>query len=318
MITKKGRGRPKAKPKIIPTEKDESIETDESFSFAEVHEIPDIDSRLSQFIAEKGFDDCEKKGSLYKFDHPVSGVKKSFICSYHSDLPDHEEVGLKFGSGRYVLMVSFPGYIDHKTNKAPMASFTFKIHKRFDKLSFEHNNPGQETMQGGTVQPGNNDAMAYMKEMMSMIMPLMTTMMMSQNKQVPMSSQMNGMYDLMGGMMKKSFSDQQNLISELGKKQLELDFGEDEDDMGTAEKVISFIAPHIDSIIDKFSGRQTIAKKTEQIATANMVRMLPEYGNLLKSKNDLNKVMSYLNQKGDKETIGRMVKALGLKASLKK
>ena len=288
------------------------INQDDSFKFAEVHEIPDIDSRLAQFIADKGFEECEKKASLYKFDHPTSGVKKAFICSYHSDLPDHEEVGLKFGSGRYVLMVSFPGYEDSKTNKPPMASFSFKIHKRFDQLSIEHNNPGA-VLSGNNVENGMTNAMSNMKEIMSMFMPMIVTMMTNQSKPPAISDQMTGMYDLMGGMMKKSFSDQQTLISELGKKQLELDIDEDGDDMGTAEKIITFIAPHIDTIIEKFSGRQTIAKKTEQMATANMVRMLPEYNTLLKSKSDLGKVISYLNQKGDKETIARMTKALGLK-----
>ena len=278
------------------------------FELLKAHEMPlDFNSALNQLIADKGYEEGERLAYLYKFDHPVTGKKKSFIEQFTDDIPDLNDIGTTFGSGRFVMMVTFCDHIDDKTGRPAMASYTFRIHKRYDQIASKHLQ--ESSLQQNSLMMGDNmgTTVTVLKEIMSLFLPLIA----QSQKPIEQNKDMTNVYSNFNHLMRKNMNDNYEAMAEMQKRH----FLENEEEGEGVEQstIIQMIEPWIEKILPMFDGRQTAAKKVQQRATIGMIKALPEYKQLMRNTADLKNLTSYLNQNGDGDAVKRVLSQLGIK-----
>lgn len=89
-----------------------------------------FDSELSDFIA--GGDTAEYSALLYRYNEADGdGKRRVQIWKYYNEIPDSHQLGLIFGGGRYLLVVSGQSRKGDRVFK----SFNLRLGKNYDELS---------------------------------------------------------------------------------------------------------------------------------------------------------------------------------------
>lgn len=282
---------------------------------SELEELNSFDQQLQEWI------DIESAGVspkvyLYRFDNFNSGNEKSLVYKYEGmDIPDAHDVGLQFGSGRYLILATIPA---KKGEKSKVKGFRFKINTSYDnmRLSGGGNTPNLNplpifnTMQGNNSKGGGlNEGITVIKEVMALFMPLISLSLQksSNTPQLPdLSGFMMKQYSTMSEVMKQNLIETSKTVAEAQRYRLENLNSEDnteESEEGESGSMIEKFLPLIEQFLPLITGNNPAATAT--IAT---VKKLPDFKRIAQNKVELNKLISYLDQKEGKEVTDNLLK----------
>jgi hypothetical protein len=283
----------------------------------------DIFDRLNEWIAETNADNSEIKTILYKYDHPTTGNAKCQVCQWVNEIPEAHQVGLMFGSGRYLIWVNIKALKKYK-------AYNFRIHQYYDELRRQQSAAGQVPGGGYGNSPiilntppaaqGNGGqsldaAFSMIERLMSIMLPLIAS---KQAQQVDPLAMMTGVYSGVNKIMQRNMIETQQLMTEMQRARLTGPENEDNDydDMeGTTmpeEKPVTLfeqIAPLIQQFLPVLIGTGPKAA-----AMANTVQSLPQFKQVLSRPDELKKIVAHLEKTQGKEKTAKLLKRLNVAA----
>ena len=105
------------------------------------------------------------KCTLYKYSDFNRGKDKAQCGSWVNCIPEREEIGKTFGSGRYYLIVTIPSGTQQKRI---IRNYVFKLHEHYDKIKKANDEKNLVTIGNNGVQVAQ-DPMQTMGSMMIMV-----------------------------------------------------------------------------------------------------------------------------------------------------
>jgi len=274
---------------------------------------PTITQKIDEFIAKQKLQDESITFYLYKYDDPRNGETKSLINKYQDcDAPDEHEIGMDFGSGRYLLMMSVPRQSNGQTL---MRAYKFRVHHRYDSMMKSRELPIPAAQPVAPVQniqqaPSFTDLLAIIERMFSMMGPLINR---PQNENV--MDIMNQNYTAMGAMMKKSLMEQFSFMSELSKNFLpggenmnQVSYNENDEVEETGSSIIEQFAPLLTQFLPMILGNGPQAQLAQ-----NVVKHSPQFQKVVSDKAELNRIIQYLDDIQGPEKTDQVLQALRVK-----
>jgi len=269
--------------------------------------------KLHGWVAREQYDLTSAQCHLYRFDHPTSGEDKALCAKWSNQIPDPHDVGLIYGSGRYLLLVTLP-----KTDKGirPIKGYRFRLHPRYDDLAERAKAAGTVPNLGGVTggsvtgfQPPATapgpvaDPLKYMAEVIKLISPLITV----RPQAADPSAMISETYKTMSGIMRQNLLDTQEMIGEVQRRRLtesgvaDFDEGEDEEEPGIVEQ----IAPLLEKYVPMLLGRGVASA-----AVRETVKGLPVFKKLVRDNRELSRVIAFLDKSQGNDKTDAVLKAL--------
>lgn len=275
---------------------------DERFTDRDIPE-PGYRSRLNQFLTLAQHNASRATFYLYRI---VRG-KKAQLSKYFSenDIPDEHEVGLKWGSGDYDLVMTAPPL---RTNgKSIISSYLFTLDSYYDELRMEmqNRNPAYR-MQQFQPQDSNRsmvEAITLLQTLISTLAPLFRPTETAPDIQKLFSSN----YDVLSKVMRQSMENSVDLMTDYQRKVLMLK--EKRDDDGVDEEgIIEKLIPYIKDWLPMLIGGGAPARQVGEIA-----RKTAMFKEISKNKKIVNKLIEYLDKEKGETATDSVLSSLGLK-----
>jgi len=256
-----------------------------------------FDRRAADWLAQENYERLTAKVSLYKFDHPTTGEAKALVDTWENEIPEQHEVGLAHGSGRYLLLVTFP---QGEKQTRGIRGWRFRLHANYDALRAEHlraqaainpQAPGLVYGARGPMGP-QSDPLTQGLDAVAKLVGVLAPLLVAQKGggSAPDMQGMLAMYKGMGDIMKASarenvefFADMQRQVLGLPAPQPE---GEDVKEEGVLEKLMPLLAEWVPVMLGQGPKAQ---------ATAATVRALPLFKQVVKSKGEVARIVQYLD-----------------------
>jgi len=280
-------GRPKKA--IVPAVEPQEIEENQEFSeVGDTRDFAAYDITLRDYLSTAG-NVKDYTATLYKYDNQIKG--KQFVCDVkHNEMISMHDVGVSFGSGEYRYLVSFPP----ETHLPPKA-FRFNIHKVYDKYG------GSATAETQRPQVSSfNESLAMLKAFAEIIKGMMPPP--PPPPKDPFEI-MTGAYQATQHILKRNLEETSQIMKEAAEARAQINNNNDDDDDekgGSQEKIgmLQLFMPMIEKYIPLLLGKGSAAE-----ATAETIKALPQFQDLIKNKSDLQAVVKAVESKiGKKET----------------
>jgi len=258
-----------------------------------------FDRRAAEWLAQENYEQQTAKVYLYKFDDPKTGNAKALVDSWENEIPEQHEIGLQHGSGRYLLMITIPG---GEKQKRGIRGWRFRLHPHYDELRAAYmreqamiapQGPYPFPARGGNGQQADplSAGLDAVGKLVGVLAPLLTARQ-QDNGGGNMAGLMMQMYKGMGDVMKASARENVEFYGDLQRQIAGLpapsEEGEDMEEKGMLERVIPLLAEYVPVMLGKGPGAK---------ATAATVRQLPMFKQVVKSKAELTRIVSYMDQK---------------------
>ena len=285
----------------------DGAETEPVSSFDDLPDGGVVDrDQLENWLAEANPENLDTTVTLYRKD-PVRG-DKHVVQQWTNYLPSINDVGMQFGSGRYILYVSFP---QGKDQLRGVKTVTWNIDKNYDRLRVEagivDHAPGvPPIIRVNSPTPGGSsigEMLTLIQAIVNMIAPLVKG---GGNQASVQPEMIAASYKLMGAAMRESFVEQARAMNQLllesrtGQVQ---DVGEYDDRPTWLEQ----ITPLLEQIIPAILGRG--AKSDLAVAS---VKALPQYQQLVNDQKKLTRLVSEAKKRFPKEQVDEVMKKLGI------
>lgn len=260
-----------------------------------------IEEKLKEWVSRENTEAQIVRTYLYKYENPVTGDHKVLCDRIDGDIPDPHSVGVQFGSGRYIMIVTIPG---SESVKARARGLRFRLHARYDDLRkrFDSGAASAPAIMGGVAAPasgGLRDGIELVKTVVDMIVPLLAT---KQAAAPDMSRVLEGQYDMMQSVLKKSLSNSQELIGEIQRAKFENGGGVE---LESEPDFLSKIMPLVEKFLPVLMGGGAGAN-----ATAAAIRALPEFGKITRDTHELRRVVEWLDRSQGKAKTDAVLNAL--------
>lgn len=266
-----------------------------------------FDVRLKEWLDVHNRERITPQVYLYKFDNPKSGNEKALISKFEEDIPDAHSVGLQYGSGRYLVLVTTPAT---KTQKQIVRGYRFRVHEHYDKIRSNDNvRQGSDTPLPlyntlPVVQTSNpmSEGLGMIKEVLGLVLPIIAA---SRSNQPDMGSFMAKQYSQMGDIMKHNLIESGKLMADAMRTKLsdnsllvnEVD--EPEENSSIIEQVLPYIKEFIPALIGNGPA---------STATAKMVQTLPQFKQVVNNRNEVKRLISYLDESQGSEITDKVLK----------
>ena len=277
------------------------------FDFIEPEEIPrNIDNSLKDFLSRNKLLEREYKVSLYKYEHPKMGQKKALQFQYFDETPTEHDVGLTYGSGRYLIIVG----LNDESGKYRTASCKFNIAEHYDQLKAEREKAGIPTVQTTGIYHGHGGGGAAsisaglntVKEVIAMIVPLLNQKQQSNNNPIEFLGES---YQSINRVLMQSMMDNTQMVNDALRKQLDLtETFEGEDETTGIMGVINTLSPILEKMIPYILGGG------KDIAA---IKNNPLYGTVIKDKKTLKALADYIEKNHGKDSLNKVLAALKIK-----
>jgi len=285
----------------------EVVEGEESKSM-----MDDIDSWLSTLPE----DNEGLLAVLYKYKNPNT-TKYKYAYQWQDEIPDAHDIGLRFGSGRYNLMLK----IQDEKGKKRKRSYKFEIDSFYDEirrkkrlspdtpLGSDENESDTLVYNGQPPQPQNGleASMQVFERVVGMLVPLIGMDRKNNSNNFNPGEFMMKTYDGVGKVLQKNLSSQADMVNAIAKSQI---IGEEEevDEEGTGNEILDMIKPFMENfipVLKKDGVNSRMAAKT--------IKSLPQYKELIGNKKALNEVINYLVEKEGKEGANKILTNLKIR-----
>jgi len=295
---------------------EDGLNTVEEFSGEELTFEPTFTQRIYDFLEKQKIDESTPTFYLYKYDDPKSGELKAFIQKYKDvEPPDEHDIGMSFGSGRYIMVMSIPRIGNRKTQ---MRAYRFRVHTRYDEM--QQPEAGLQQPPAGNYphylpapqQQNNsfNDAMMLMERVFSMLAPVL-----NRPRDENVTDILSQSYGAINDVMKRSMVDQFRTISDLskqliagGKENMQIPFNDTETEPEEQTSIIEKFLPLIMDWLPKLigGGPQAAIVKTA-------VQASPQFQQVIQDKQELHKIITYLDQARGPDETDKILAALNIK-----
>lgn len=290
-------------------EKNESQETEGQFfeSNQDVNQdLPkNLDEDLQTFI--DSFNSCGDLSftcTLYKFEHPKHGSRKEFCGQFEDETPSLEEIGNRYGGGRYSLYVVI--YMDDERRNKKVKSYKFRISDYFNKSG--------DRIQAPQQQNNISDTLEVFKSLVAVISPLI-----SKNDNSFASNQ-----TLINTVLRDSAKNQLEMMKEFRQeiKQIKDDsdfnnvdegdsYDEPEEDKNEMTGILSIVEPLLEKYLPLLLGNGPSSK-----IAIETVKNLPAFKTVTENSDELSALVEYIAGKEGKEAAKKLIKNLKIKTSL--
>lgn len=264
---------------------------------------PSYLARINTFIAMAKADVSEATCYLYKYDNYTSGEAKSTIHKYEGgDIPDQDEVGKVWGSGRYLLVLGIPA---SGGRKALMRAYKFRINPVYDLQR-----TGSQVQQIVPHDSGKNsmaEAFTMLQGLLAMLIPLFQR----PSESPDMNKILMGNFDMFGGLMKKQMMENIELMNDYQRK-LQLvregtDMRNDDEGEEQAATIIDQIKPLLAEWLPKLIGGGREAKVVSKIVKGSQM-----FKEIAKNQNMVRSLISYLDKEKGREEADKILSTLGM------
>jgi hypothetical protein len=306
-----------------PITDDDDFEGELAAEDLETMGVTAFDDKLREFLAIHNTEELSPSVYLYKFDHPTTGESKSLVCKYENEIPDAHTVGLSHGSGRYLILVNTP---KTKTQKQIVRGYRFRIHPHYDSLRMNtaSNGPPFYTQprssahvytlppgaERGEARGGASEGLAMVKEVISILAPLMMSKKDDGGGMLNMGKFMAEQYSSMGEVMKHNLIESSKMVADAQRARLngpsvdgDFDDAGDDGDEGGAGGIIQQILPFLQSVLPQLLGQGPVAS-----ATAASIKALPQFGQVVNNPAEVRQLVAYLDRVKGKEATDKVLK----------
>ena len=285
-------------------------EPEKQYEFKELN--PDeislgYDNDIKDWLMRNKLLDNEHHVSVYKYLNPHTGDRKELVNQYTDYLPSEHEIGISYGSGRYIVLLNIT---DNKGERR-IASAKFRLHASYDDMRYK----GQVGQLTGSIFGGNGGRMAggsmnESLELIGKIMALLLPAIKPTDSPVNYSEMMMENYKVFNSMLKRSMLDSMQLATDLTRERLNLaETVESEGEATGIGGVLQTIAPMIEQIIPMITCRSNAKSK----ATIQAVKQLPQYKQIVQSKKAMNELIDFIDKKHGKEIADKIITKFGVK-----
>lgn len=263
------------------------------------------DEKLREWAARSNPENLTIKTYVYKYDNAFSGDHKMLCDRIDDDIPDPHQIGLAYGSGRYMMIVDIPrGAAQKKDVKA----LRFRLHSRYDDLKKQNtgvNLVSPVAVAAPVVNNSMSEGIAMFRAVVEVLRPLLEVRQVAASSGPDVGKILEGQYDMVQSMMKKSLMSGQELIDQVHRAKLEnapADPADDEPDFLT--KAMPLIQQFLPLVLNGGGAGA---------ATAAAIRAVPEVRAVIGDRAALSRVVSWLDRSQGKEKSDRILAALKVK-----
>lgn len=296
-----------------PEEEVELVENFEEVSGKKVELSLSYLDRVQEFISRNELTDSETVFYLYKFDNATAGNSKAFIAKYTEiEPPDEDQIGKKFGSGRYLVVMAVP-----KSEKSPaghIKAFSIRIHQFYDTL----NAPAAQQTPTIIQQPSNglSDTISVISQLMAAFTPFFTMMQQNQQNQQHNSPDVSSLlfktFENTQDVLKKSMLENVKVAADLQRKLIQVENGgtdmnsevEEEEEPGLLETLKPLMMEYLPKLLD--NNAQSKALQT-------VVKNTPQFKKIISNKREFKTLVAYLDKEKGPETTNKILANLKLK-----
>jgi hypothetical protein len=305
-------------PPVAPVPPDDSdfFEDDvEEFTAENLPFRPSYLTKFNQFLEKEDMEDSLPTYYLYKFDNYYSGKKNSLVDRFEDQSPpDEHDIGMKHGSGRYMLFCTVPNcrQFPNGTTRA----YRFRVNPIYDDrrniASKENNQHNQQFFQGPypfhAPQPagaGNNlaDTIGLMKEVVSMITPLLSQ---KKDESSSMREIVTESYSVVGEIMRTSMMEQMKIMQQMTKQQLKLPDLTKETEPEPPGIIEKFL-PVISEWLPKLMGSGPSAAMA-----GSLVKSIPQFRDIIDDSQQLNSIVQWMCEAHGIESTAQILTNLGI------
>ncbi len=277
---------------------------------------PSYTDKVQEFILKSNLE-VGPKFYLYKYDNNQSGESKSLIAKFQDgDPPDEDDIGRRFGSGRYLTVMSIPKI---GKQKGAIRAYRFKIHAQYDQVSsqtpagypYPAQQPYFQDMPSRKTESGVSETIAVIERLMGAFLPLM------QRQENPdMQSLLFNTYDNMGNVMKKQQIENMKLMSEISRNALALP-PEGGEELPTEEPEVPNVLMQLLPMISEWLPK-ILAGGPKAQAISSVVQQTPQFAEIIRDKRKLKSLVTYLEKTEGKEKTDLLLQKLKIKPATKK
>lgn len=276
---------------------------------------PTYRDRLQEFLDRAELQCGDAVFSLYKYDSPVSTSCALINKYFDQEPPDEHEVGLKYGSGKYLMIMSLPPIGKQKTKTH--RQYKFRISQEYDQMRQGAGGAGGDPRQQVYMYPPpqqNNmvEAMTVLQSLIVSLIPLIRP-----SESPDMNKIMQANMSLVNDVMKKQMmstvemmNDYQRRISnvkQIGDESMKQGNEETEPDNSVMD-VITQIAPLIAEWLPKLAHGGYQSK-----LVGNIVKETALFQEIKKSKKMIVGLIRHLDETRGAEETNKVLNALGMK-----
>lgn len=289
-----------------------NITKTESLTSQEEQEIiqNDIDDSVKDWLALNNLEGSEIKCTLYKYVNSDQGTERSQIAEYRNAVPSAHEIGIRFGSGKYIMILVVP-----KQGKRPrqITTRTIRLHANYDNLMMDERKKSMpEAMQGINpyiIQqqlPPQQDTMkatlSIMREVFAMLTPLLASRNNTGNgggvKEIIQE------YAALKDILKINAQDNINFYSEMQRKAIEMSPETIETEKPS---IIEQLIPLLNNLVPAL-----LKNDKKAIATVNTVKMMPQFKDVVNNTGDIKKLVDHLDKSYGKVKVNGLLKKFNI------
>lgn len=253
---------------------------------------------VEDWLAENEYLNAECKAKLYSFNKEG---QREFIKQYTGEVPSWDQIGVNYGAGRFeIIMTVF------REGIRKVFSRKMYLHESYNnRMLSEVRENGQQVIHVGG---NNNNAMSMMKEVMSMIVPLLSIS--QQNSTPDFSEVMMKNYDMMQKVMQRSLTDNAQFLNDMQRENMGLTEVVENDEESTGVMgMINTIMPMLEKFLPLILGKPNPV----QAATIEAVKKTPQFLKIAKDQRNIKYLASFIDQKHGKDTTKKLLSRFKLK-----
>ena len=278
----------------------------------------EFDSNLDSFLSEHNAEQLPVRITLFRYKNQfgTESGPRTQIDEWQNFIPTWHEIGLKHGSGRYIININIPkGRKQRKLN----ATRSRVLDAHYDALKQEAQN---RAYMGGTVGPppagqparggGQDQSLVIIERLMALFTPILTALLSRQNTPMDPGAQMVSIYGAMNQLFKRQAEENMQLLNAVTRDRVDGGFDtediEEADGSGVAEtqpSTLQQIMPFIQQVAGMLLGGGVKAT-----AARTMVQSAPGFKEVLKNPGEMKKIISYLDKQYGPDKTTAMLKSL--------
>lgn len=277
----------------------------------------EFDRSLSAWVDEKNHESLPATVTLYKFRNPLSGTDKEQCNQWKNEIPDTHTIGIKFGSGRYLMIVNIP---PGKKQRKLTTSRLFTLGAYYDELKRAEQGRAFLAGPGGgatiprplavqAVAAPVDASLAIMERLLQMLAPILQAAL--QPKPSP-GAEIVQAYQGLNHILREQAMENAGLISDMARKNagmaLEYD-GEGVEPLEPAKpSVLETLIPFIAQIAEKILGGGP-----QGAAAAGMVKTIPGFKQVMSNPQEVKGIIAYLDKQYGVDKTNIMLQKLKIK-----
>lgn len=293
---------------LKPEEKkpDEIPDSVVEFSADDMPFTPSYVQKMYEFFQRENIDQNEPTYYLYKYENEASKRRK--IVDRYQDVvpPDEHDIGMKFGSGKYILvLIISPNEMFPKGTSRGFQFFVDKVYDERVKASTPAAPPVQQQLPVIQYPPNQTnllDTISMIEKIVGMVSPLL----MQKTSTSGIDTAMRENYKVMGEIMKETMMENFKMISGFQNNQLK-QIEQEQNTEPEAPPIIQQFLPIIMEWLPKLMGNDIQAK-----LTGNIVKSIPQIKDIVNDSQQLDAIVNYLVETQGVESTQQILQNLGI------